>query len=362
MALFWACNRLALQGFGGVLPLAQRELVERHRWVSRERFLELLSLSQVLPGPNIINLLIMLGYQWFGWRGALAAVGGVLLAPLVLVLGLAVLAAHWRDQPMVAGGLRGMGVVAAALVLSTAAKLAPGLRGNPMGLVACIALCRAHGAGHRLAALAAGVGGARPGPAGLRAGLVAAGEVMNAWLFGTLGLTPADWLALFGHFMVLSLLAVGGAITTAPDMHRYIVGQRGWLDDAQFTASVALAQAAPGPNVLFVAVIGFNVGGLIGHAGHFAGHPAAFYRAGPDRGPAGPGHAPTPRWHRLHRRAGAADDGPAAVHRLDPAGPLRNRPAAWLLVVLTLLVMLRTKASPLWLIALGAVAGAAGWV
>ena len=139
MALFWACNRLALQGFGGVLPLAQRELVERHRWVSRERFLELLSLSQVLPGPNIINLLIMLGYQWFGWRGALAAVGGVLLAPLVLVLGLAVLAAHWRDQPMVAGGLRGMGVVAAALVLSTAAKLAPGLRGNPLGLAACAA-------------------------------------------------------------------------------------------------------------------------------------------------------------------------------------------------------------------------------
>ena len=138
MALFWACNWLALQGFGGVLPLAQRVLVERHRWVSRERFLELLSLSQVLPGPNIVNLLIMLGYQWFGWRGALASVSGILLAPLVLVLGLAVLAAHWRDQPMVAGGLRGMGVVAAALVLSTAAKLAPGLRGNPLGLAACV--------------------------------------------------------------------------------------------------------------------------------------------------------------------------------------------------------------------------------
>lgn len=137
MALFKACNWLALQGFGGVLPLAQRELVERHRWVSRERFLELLSLSQVLPGPNIVNLLIMLGHRWFGWRGVLAALGGILLAPLALVLALAVLAAHWRDLPMVAGALRGMGVVAAALVLSTAAKLAPGLRGNPVGLAAC---------------------------------------------------------------------------------------------------------------------------------------------------------------------------------------------------------------------------------
>jgi chromate transporter len=149
MALFWACNWLALQGFGGVLPLAQRELVERHRWVSRERFLELLSLSQVLPGPNIVNLLIMLGYQWFGWRGALASVGGILLAPLVLVLGLAVLAAHWRDQPMVAGGLRGMGVVAAALVLSTAAKLAPGLRATRRRPVSfAIALAVAGCAGH----------------------------------------------------------------------------------------------------------------------------------------------------------------------------------------------------------------------
>lgn len=138
-ALFWACNRLALQGFGGVLPVAQRELVERRQWVSRERFLELLSLSQVLPGPNIVNLLIVLGYQWFGWRGAAAAVAGILVAPLVLVLALAALAAHWRGLPMVDGALRGMGVVAAALVLSTAAKLAPGLRGNPMGMAACLA-------------------------------------------------------------------------------------------------------------------------------------------------------------------------------------------------------------------------------
>ncbi len=138
LALFKACNWLALQGFGGVLPVAQRELVERLRWVSRERFLELLSLSQVLPGPNIVNLLIMLGYGWFGWRGVLAAVGGILLAPLVLVLALAVLAAQWRDQALVTGALRGMGVVAAALVLSTAVKLAPALRQNPLGLAASL--------------------------------------------------------------------------------------------------------------------------------------------------------------------------------------------------------------------------------
>ena len=75
-----------------------------------------------------------------------------------------------------------------------------------------------------------------------------------------LSLGPADWLALFLHFATLSLLAVGGAITTAPDMHRFLVERQHWLTDPQFSASIAIAQAAPGPNVLFVALMGWNVG------------------------------------------------------------------------------------------------------
>jgi chromate transporter len=75
-----------------------------------------------------------------------------------------------------------------------------------------------------------------------------------------LTLTWADWLTLFTHFMSLSLLAIGGAITTAPDMHRYLVVEQRWLTDGQFSSSIALAQAAPGPNVLFVALLGWNVG------------------------------------------------------------------------------------------------------
>ncbi|MDQ2736389.1 MAG: chromate transporter, partial [Pseudomonadota bacterium] len=77
-------------------------------------------------------------------------------------------------------------------------------------------------------------------------------------------LSAADLLGLFGHFLMLSLLAVGGAITTAPDMHRFVVDEHHWLTDAQFSASIAIAQAAPGPNVLFVAVLGWNVGGWLG--------------------------------------------------------------------------------------------------
>ncbi len=76
----------------------------------------------------------------------------------------------------------------------------------------------------------------------------------------TYQLSAADWWALFQQFCLLSLLGVGGAITTAPEMHRFLVDEQHWLNDMQFTSSIALAQASPGPNVLFVAVMGWNVG------------------------------------------------------------------------------------------------------
>jgi chromate transporter len=135
--LFRVFTRLALRGFGGVLPVAQRELVDRQHWLTREQFLELLSLSQVLPGPNIVNLALILGDRHFGWRGAAAAMGGVLLAPLAVVLTLAALAQQVQGLPSAAGALRGMGAVAAGLVLSTALRLLGGLRKNALGLVPC---------------------------------------------------------------------------------------------------------------------------------------------------------------------------------------------------------------------------------
>jgi len=126
-------NRMALQGFGGVLAVAQRELVERERWMTPAQFLELLSLGQVLPGPNIINMALIIGDRFLGWRGAAAALAGLLCLPLVIVLLLAVLYRETLSQPMVAGALRGMGAVAAGLVIGTALKLVDGLRLNPMG-------------------------------------------------------------------------------------------------------------------------------------------------------------------------------------------------------------------------------------
>jgi chromate transporter len=141
--LFVAFNRLALQGFGGVLPVAQRELVERLGWMTREQFLELLSLSQVLPGPNVVNLGLIYGDRCFGWRGALAACAGMLLVPLVLVLAATMAALHFGDVPAIGGALRGMGVVAAGLVLATAIRLAPGLGAHPLGRGTAIAFVAA---------------------------------------------------------------------------------------------------------------------------------------------------------------------------------------------------------------------------
>ncbi len=131
--LFWAFTWLALQGFGGVLAVAQRELVERLGWMSREEFVETLAVAQVLPGPNIVNLSLMIGDRFFGLRGAMVALAGMLALPSVVVLVLAALSTTWLASPQMSGALRGMGAVSAGLILATGLKLLPSLRKNPMG-------------------------------------------------------------------------------------------------------------------------------------------------------------------------------------------------------------------------------------
>ena len=138
--LFRVFNRLALQGFGGVLPIAHRELVERERWLTPQEFVDLLALGQVLPGPNIINMALIFGDRHFGWRGALAAVGGLLTVPMLIVLVVATLYQQVASHPIAAGALRGMGVVAAGLIIATALKLRSTLATNPLGRPTCYAV------------------------------------------------------------------------------------------------------------------------------------------------------------------------------------------------------------------------------
>ena len=132
--LFLSFTWLALQGFGGVLAVAQRELVENKRWMTREDFVEEWAVAQIMPGPNVVNLAITLGSRYFGWRGATVALAGLIAAPLTLLLTLAVAYAQFASSPQVAGALRGMGAVASGLIIATGLKLVPALEKNVLGI------------------------------------------------------------------------------------------------------------------------------------------------------------------------------------------------------------------------------------
>jgi chromate transporter len=178
----------------------------------------------------------------------------------------------------------------------------------------------------------------------------------------------SDWLALFLHFLSLSLLAVGGAITTAPDMHRFLVEQQGWLSDSQFNASIAIAQAAPGPNVLFVALMGWHVG--LNAGGMW---PAVLGVTVSMLGIILPSSTLTylaSRWSHANRelravRAFKQGMAPIVIALLIGTGwilasahgdPARDWPL-WLTTLVSALIVWRTRLHLLWLLAAGALLG-----
>ena len=138
--LFVSFTLLALQGFGGVLAVVQRELVEKKQWLTPDEFVEDWAVAQILPGPNVVNLSLMIGGRHFGLTGALAALSGLLLAPTVLVLLIAVAVAGIADTPVAQGMLRGMGAVSAGLIAAVGIKLMGALQNNPMGMLTCIGM------------------------------------------------------------------------------------------------------------------------------------------------------------------------------------------------------------------------------
>lgn len=197
----------------------------------------------------------------------------------------------------------------------------------------------------------------------------------------SLQLSVSDWLALFQHFLSLSLLAVGGAIITAPDMHRYLVDENQWLTEQQFSSSIALAQSAPGPNVLFVGLMGWNVGlnagaGLGG--GWFSVVLSGLGLVLSLLGMMLPSSVltyTTTRWAHKHRdklgvKAFKLGMAPVVIALLVSTGWLltasHNQPArdwpVWLLTLLAMGLVWRTRIHLLWLIGAGALLGAIGLV
>lgn len=159
------------------------------------------------------------------------------------------------------------------------------------------------------------------------------------------------------HFLSLSLLAVGGAITVAPEMHRFVVGRNGWLTDEQFTASIALAQSSPGPNVLFVTLLGWNAGGWAGALAATVGIML----------PSSTLSLWIHRWAQRRRelplvRAFRAGMVPITIGLLLATGwilaaPNATEPVLVALTLGTVAAVVFTRVNPLWLIAAGALAG-----
>ena len=197
----------------------------------------------------------------------------------------------------------------------------------------------------------------------------------------TTAFSAADWFALLAHFMSLSLLAIGGAITTAPEMHSYLVNDKAWLSDSQFTSSIALAQAAPGPNVLFIALLGWNVGMNAG--GGIGAGPHAWWLALAGVGIAMIGILlpsttltfAAARWGHRNRelravRAFKQGMAPIVIALLIATGwilasssgnPLEHW-QPWLLTGVTTVLVWRTKLHMLWLLGTGAALGAFGFL
>jgi chromate transporter len=122
--LFLAFSRISLSSFGGAIFWARRELVERRRWLSDREFVEVYTLGQLLPGPNVLNLTVIVGHRFAGWTGAAAAVAGFLGWPCLMVVGMGMLYQHYGALPHVQQALGAMSSVAAGLLLATVIKLA----------------------------------------------------------------------------------------------------------------------------------------------------------------------------------------------------------------------------------------------
>ncbi|HEU5293733.1 MAG TPA: chromate transporter [Burkholderiaceae bacterium] len=183
---------------------------------------------------------------------------------------------------------------------------------------------------------------------------------MTAEYFGLHGHSWLDVLQLAGHFALLSVLAIGGAISLASEMQRYLVVEHGWIDALQFNASIAIAQAAPGPNILFIGLLGWSVAGPAGMlatmVGMMAPSSVIAFVVGRLR------HA---RRDAIAVQAFSVGLAPLTIGLLAATGwvlalPLVEHPLSMLLVPATIVFMLTTTRSPLWMIALGALVGALG--
>lgn len=143
MQLFTGFLLLGLMGFGGVLPMSRRMLVEDRKWLAADEFTDLLGLCQFLPGGNIINLSVAVGMRFHGVTGAFVSLVGLISAPIFVVIGLGAIYARFADNLYVQHAFFGLAAAASGLVLALAWKIATPLRARPIGIAVCLATAAA---------------------------------------------------------------------------------------------------------------------------------------------------------------------------------------------------------------------------
>ena len=121
--LFLSFGRLTLHAFGSMLFWLRRMLVEQKRWLTEQEFVEMVAVAQIMPGVNGMNIVVMVGHKYAGWKGALAAISGFVGAPIVIVIGLGVLYQHFGAVPIVKNALTGMSSIAVGLLIATGGSL-----------------------------------------------------------------------------------------------------------------------------------------------------------------------------------------------------------------------------------------------
>lgn len=138
--LFWEFTLLALQGFGGVLTIAQQVFIDKKKWLTKREFLELWAAAQILPGPNIVNLSVMYGDRHFGFAGAMVGMAGMLLFPMLVVIALTVGLYSLLEPTTLNNLLRGMGITSAGMLLGAGMKLGGALKQNRIGIWASLVI------------------------------------------------------------------------------------------------------------------------------------------------------------------------------------------------------------------------------
>ena len=253
--LFLAFFKITLSGFGGTLTWTRRMFVERKRWMTAEEFNDVYALCQFLPGPNVVNLTAVFGSRMRGPTGAIAAWAGFLLVPFCVMLAAGMLYERYGDVEAVRRVLSGVAPGRRRPAYRDGGEDGgadvPQLRARPVRAAG-------HGLRDRPDALAVAAGADRdrarsasgwPGDAAKDDAMKADGDIL---------------ITLAVQFAIMSLLALGGANAVVPEMHRQAVELRGWMSEREFTDMFAMSQAAPGPNVMLVTLIGYHVAGVAG--------------------------------------------------------------------------------------------------